>query len=130
MVNEIKQIIDEMSNLKSLRQLELETARAKEASVELEKKSKLHQYRVEQAEARMQKIEEEEKERCRKTAEILKKFQANSCNGPFFESLLDILTNFQGKTLIISFVTPINTLLGSSHLTTPRFIQFVTIHKF
>lgn len=98
LVNDIKVSIDKLSNLKSLNQLEIETARAKQASLEMEKKNKVQKYRLEQAQARMRKIEEEEKERCRKTAEIFKKFQENSCNGPFFQSLIDILTNFQGMT--------------------------------
>lgn len=62
----------------------------------MEKRSKLHQYQVEQAQQRMQKLEEEDKERCRKTADILWEFKAKSCNGPFFDSLLEILTNYQG----------------------------------
>lgn len=100
MVNEIKQFIDELANLKSLRQLEIEAARAKEASLQLEKKTKIHKYRAEQAELRMRNIEEEEKERCRKTAEIFKKFKSSSGSGPFFDNLLDILTNYQGMSQI------------------------------
>ena len=75
----------------------METARAKEANLELEQRNKVQQYRLEQAQSRMNKIEEEEREKCRLTAEIIKKFEQNSCNGPFFESLLELLYNFQGK---------------------------------
>ena len=97
MVNEIKDTIDELANLKSLRQLKIETARAKEAHLAFEQRSKDQQYRLEQAQTRMKQIEEEEREKCRLTAEIIKKFEQNSCTGPFFESLLEILNNFQGK---------------------------------
>lgn len=97
MVNELHQSIDDLSNLKSLRQLEIETLRAKELSVEMEKKTKVHEYRVEQAQQRMKQIEEDDQERCRKTAAILKEFEEQSGNGPFFESLLNILINYQGK---------------------------------
>lgn len=97
LVHDIKQAINELSNLKSLDQLQKEAARAKERSFEIEQRTKVNEYRLEQAKSRMQKIEEEEKERCRKTADILKDFERKSCNGPFFQSLLAILTNFQGK---------------------------------
>ena len=93
---DIKLAIDELSNLKSLSQLKKEHERAKKANHELEQRTKVQTYRLEQATMRMKKIEEEERERCKKTAELLKKFQQNSCNGPFFDSLLDLLTNFQG----------------------------------
>lgn len=101
---EIKNTIDELSNLKSMRQLEIETARLKQASVEMEQRNKDQQNRLEQAKARMKKIEEEEKERCKQTAEILKQFEQNSCTGPFFQSLLDIMNNFQGKIRLILFL--------------------------
>lgn len=97
LVAEIKEAIDELSNLKSFDQLQMEANRAKERSLEVEKKTKVNAYRMEQAECRMRKIEEDEKDRCRKTAEILKDFERKSCNGPFFQSLLAILTNFQGN---------------------------------
>ena len=96
------QAIDDLSNLKTLRQLEKETIRAKELSEEMEKKAKIHESRVEQAQQRMKKIEDEDKERCLKTASLLKDFEKNSCKGPFFESLLSILVNFQGKKKKIS----------------------------
>lgn len=76
--------------------MQKEAKRAKERSIEIEKQNKVNLYRVEQAEARMRKIEEDERDKCRKTAEILKEFERKSCKGPFFQSLLDILTNFQG----------------------------------
>lgn len=96
LVNDIKDAINELSDLKSLNQLKVETARAQQASYEREKRIKVEKYRVEQAEIRMKNIEEEERERCRKTAKILKEFERKSCNGPFFEKLLEILTNYQG----------------------------------
>ena len=64
LVSDITQAIDELSNLKTLKQLEQETLRAKETSLELEKKAKVQEYRLEQAQLRMKKIEDEEKERC------------------------------------------------------------------
>lgn len=87
-----------------MRQLEKERLRAQQASMEREEKLKVHTYRLEEAQKRMAKIEEEEKERCSKTAEILKMFEQSSANGPFFNSLLEILTNFQG--IIINFYGP------------------------
>lgn len=44
----------------------------------------------------MKKIEKDEKDRCKKTAELLKAFEEESGNGPFFDSLQHILLNFQG----------------------------------
>ena len=70
--------------------------KAKEASAELKKKAKIHEYRLEQAKIKMKKIESDDRDRCRKTAEILKEFEKHSGNGPFFESLLNVLLNFQG----------------------------------
>lgn len=97
LVCELHQAIDDLSNLKTLRQLEKETLRAKEVSVDLEKRAEIHEYRVKQAQQRMQQIEDEDKERCIKTAALLKEFEKNSTSGPFFESLLSILVNYQGK---------------------------------
>lgn len=82
--------------------MEKETERAKKSSIDLEKKAKVQENRLEQARLRMDKIEAEDKERCQKTAAILKEFEKNSCNGPFFKSLLEILTNFQGKFKILN----------------------------
>ena len=76
--------------------MEIETARVQEANLEMEKRTKVQNYRLEQASARLKKIEEEEREKCRITAEIMKKFEQNSCSGPFFDSLLEIMNNFQG----------------------------------
>ena len=70
----------------------------------MEQRAQTQKYRLEQAEIRMKNIEEEEKARCRKTAEILKEFERKSCNGPFFESLLDILTNFQGNFFFFIYI--------------------------
>ena len=80
-----------------MRQLEKENIRVKEHALELEKRTERQKYRLEQANQRMKKIEEEEEERCRKTAALLKEFEKNSANGPFFQSLLEILGNFQGN---------------------------------
>ena len=66
----------------------------------MEKKSKVQEYRLEQAQQRMKQIEDEDKERCRKTAAILKEFEKQTGNGPFFQSLLDILINYQGNYTI------------------------------
>ena len=65
-------------------------------SKELENRAKQQEQRLEQSQLRMQSIEAEEREKCKKTAALLKEFEDNSGNGPFFESLLAILTNFQG----------------------------------
>ena len=70
--------------------------RAEETAKDLEKRAKLHELRVEQANKRMQAIEAEEKERCKKTAALLKDLEKNSCQVPFFESLMEIMQNFQG----------------------------------
>lgn len=99
LLTEIKQTIDEMSNLRSLRQLEIETSRVKQANLELEQRAKVQNYRLEQASSRLKKIEEEEREKCKLTAEIMKKFEQNSCSGPFFDSLREILNNFQCNSL-------------------------------
>ena len=96
-MTEITQAIDELSNLKTLRQLEKESGRAKEYAQELLDRTNIQEQRFEQAKLRMEKIEEEEKDRCRKTAELLKEFESHCASGPFFESLLGILSNFQGK---------------------------------
>ena len=93
--------IDELSNLKTLRQLEKERLRVQESAKELEERAKVQEYRLEQAKLRMQKIVDEDRERCKKTAALLKEFEQNSCKGPFFDSLLDILLNFQGDDLIL-----------------------------
>lgn len=82
-----------------MRQLKKESLRAQDSSKDLEKRVKQQEERLEQAQLRMQSIEAEEKEKCKKTAAILKDFEAKSGNSPFFESLLAILTNFQGKNL-------------------------------
>lgn len=103
-MNEIKHAIDELSNLKSMKQLEEETARVKKANQEMEQRNKDQKYRLEQATIRIQKIEEEEREKCRKTAEILKQFEQQSTSGPFFTSLLDILNNFLGTFFSITTV--------------------------
>ena len=89
--------------MRTLKQLEEETVRAKQKSLELEKRAKVEEYRLEQAKQRMEKIEEEEKERCHQTAEILKEFESKSGNSPFFESLLKILGNFQGIFFLFNF---------------------------
>ena len=93
----IKKAIDELSNLRSLNQLAKESDKAKEMSKNIEKRAKVQEYRLEQANLKMKKIEADDKERCRKTASILKEFEEQSGNGPFFESLLNILLNFQGE---------------------------------
>lgn len=95
-VNEITNAIDELSNLKSLRQLAKENEKAKESSLDLQKRAEVQEYRLQQANKKMRKIEADEKDRCRKTAELLKEFEEESGNGPFFESLLNVLLNFQG----------------------------------
>lgn len=122
LVNDIKHLIDELSNLKSLRQLEIETARARQASKDIEERNKVQKYQSEQARERMLKIEEEDRERCRKTAEIFKDFQKKTCNGPFFSSLLDILTNFQG-TIIFYYQDFLNflTITTSSYIRRDKF---------
>ena len=97
MVEEITQAIDELSNLKTLKQLEKETLRAREASKHLEEKAEAEELRLEEAKIRMDRIVEDEKEHFNRTAEILRNFEKQSGNGPFFKSLLDILVNFQGK---------------------------------
>lgn len=101
------QAIDEISNLKSMRQLQKEKIRAQQNADELEKRAKIQEYRIEQANLRMKKIEEEEKERCKQTADLLRELKesSNSCSGPFFEKLLGILTNFQGILLYIHYPT-------------------------
>ena len=96
MIAEISGAIDELSNLKTLGQLQKENRRAQESNKALEKESREQEARIEQAQLRMKHIEADEKERCQKTASILKDFTEKSGNGPFFESLLAILTNFQG----------------------------------
>ena len=85
--------------------MEKERLRAQESAKELEERAKVHEYRVEQAQIRMKKIEEEERERCRKTANLLKELENNSSKGPFFESLLDILLNYQGTNLFLHYQT-------------------------
>lgn len=93
---EITDAINELSNVKTLRQLAKENAKAQERSLELEKKAQVQEYRLEQASIKMKKIEEDDKDWCKKTAALLKEFEKKSGNGPFFESLLHILSNFQG----------------------------------
>lgn len=90
-------VIDELSNMRTMQELEKEKQRAQKLSIDLEKRAKVDEYRLEQATLRMNKIEEEERAKCRKTAELLKEFEKQSGKGPFFESLLDILNNFLGK---------------------------------
>ena len=89
--------------MKSIRQLEKETVKSKQSAQELEDRTRIHEQRLEEAKQRMEKLEEEDRERCRKTAEILKEFEKNSSNGPFFESLLEILTNYQGTYQVLFF---------------------------
>lgn len=96
MITEITQAIDQLSNLKTLHQLEKETQRANDSAKELKQRTQIHEYRLQQATEKMKKIEDDERERCKKTSDLLKEFEKNSANGPFFNSLLDILTNFQG----------------------------------
>lgn len=96
LITEISQAIDELSNMKTLHQLQQENLRVQETSKDLELRAKKQEERLEQAKLRLQKIEEDEREKCKKTTAILKDFQKKSGNGPFFESLLDILLNFQG----------------------------------
>lgn len=95
-MTEITNAIDELSDLKSLRQLAKENAKAREANLEIKRKTEVQEYRLEQANLQMKKIEETERDRCRKTAELLKEFEQHSGNGPFFESLINLLMNFQG----------------------------------
>lgn len=99
MISEINQAIDDLSNLKSISQLEKETAKATETAQELEDRAKVQEQRLEEAKLRFEKIEQEDRERCKKTAELLREFEKNSCNGPFFQSLLEILINYQGNEL-------------------------------
>lgn len=82
-----------------MRQLAKDNFKCQQAALEMEKKAKVQELRVEQANLRMKKIETEEIEKCRKTAALLKEFEANSCKGPFFDALLEILINFQGSFL-------------------------------
>ena len=79
-----------------MRQIAKEAARVKASSNELKKKAQVQEYRLEEATIRMRKIEADDKERCRKTAALLKDFEEKSGNGPFFESLLNLLINYQG----------------------------------
>lgn len=79
-----------------MRQLEIETARVKQANQEMEQRTKDQKYRLDQAKTRLKQIEEEEKEKCKITADLLKQFEQNSTSGPFFKSLLEIMNNFQG----------------------------------
>ena len=79
--------------------MEKDKIRSEEQAKEIEKRAEIQEYRLEQANLRMKKIEEEEEERCRQTAELLKEFEKNSCNGPFFKKLLEILVNYQGRHL-------------------------------
>lgn len=104
LINEITQAIDELSNLKTLDQLQKDNLRVKEIAKELEKKAKLQEERLEQAKLRMDAIEAEEKEKCKKTAAILKELETSSCKAPFFEALLEILTNFQGNECIFDII--------------------------
>lgn len=97
LVNEICQAIDELSNLKTLGQLKKDNVKIHETTKDLERKAKKQEDRLQQAQLRIQAIEAEEKERCKKTAAILKEFETQSCKGPFFDALLDVLNNFQGK---------------------------------
>lgn len=101
-MNEISQSIDELSNLKTLGQLKKDNVRVQENNKDLEKKAKAHEERLRQAQLRMQSIEAEEKDRCKKTAIIFKELETNSGQGPFFDSLMDVLNNFLGKYLAIS----------------------------
>ena len=101
LLNEISQAIDDLSNLKTLHQLRKETLMAQESSKEMEKRAKEQEYRLEQANLRMQAIEAEEKEKCRKTAALMKEFEANCGSSPFFQSLQDILNNFLSKFLFL-----------------------------
>lgn len=98
LLSELTQAIDELSNLRTLNQLEKETRRQKQSSIDLEKRVQVQEFRLEQATIRMEKIDEEEKMKCMKTSALLKEFEKASCNGPFFESLLNILTNYQGNS--------------------------------
>ena len=82
--------------MKTLHQLEKESLRVQESSKELEMRANQQEERLKEAKLRMQKIEDEEREKCKKTSAILKEFQKKTGNGPFFETLLDILLNFQG----------------------------------
>ena len=70
--------------------------RANESARKLEERAKWQEYRLEQASLKMKKIEEEEREKCKKTAALMKEFEKASDKSPFFERLLEILTNFQG----------------------------------
>ena len=82
--------------------MKTDSFRIQETNQELEKKAKQQEERLQQAQLRMQAIEAEEKERCKKTAAIFKELEANSGKSPFFDSLLDILNNFQGKWYLMA----------------------------
>ena len=96
LVDEISHAIDELSNMRTLRELEKDTLRAQQHLLQIEKRNKIEEYRLDQANIWMQKIEEVEKEKCKKTAALLRDFEQKSTSGPFFESLLNILLNYQG----------------------------------
>lgn len=96
MIEGITQAIDDLASLRSIRQLQIDTKKAKEAAKELEAKRKVQEMRLEQAKIRIAKIESDEIEKCKKTAEVLKEFERKSSNAPFFESLLEVFNNFQG----------------------------------
>lgn len=103
-MNDIATAIDELSNLKSLSQISKENAKARQDSLEMTKRAKIAEQRLQQASIRMKKIEKDEKDRCKKTAALLKDFENESANGPFFDSLLHILLNFQGTHFFSFFL--------------------------
>lgn len=96
LINDISNAIDELSNLKSMRQLAKEKMKAQELSREMEKRAKVQEYRLEQANMKMSKIEAVERDKCRKTAALMKEFEDKCGKAPFFKGLFEILLNFQG----------------------------------
>ena len=125
---EIKNTILELANLKSMRQLEIETAKVnlfkktplilflKNAKKKLGQRCKPPIGGANQSprisfgagHATNEKDRGEEIEKCKITAEIMKQFEQNSCSGPFFKCLKEILNNFQGililRTLFLYFI--------------------------
>lgn len=98
-MNSIGVVIDQMKVLKKREFDEKEKKKQKRIDEEKRRKSEIDDIRSEVASQRTKENDKIDLQKCKETARLLKDYAkaAGAFTGPFFDSLLEILLNFQCK---------------------------------
>lgn len=95
-MNEIASIIAELTILRNKNIKDMENINQRMKEIDAETNENIRDQRKQHYSHRADLIERNEKKKCAESSRLYKELEKKSFSGPFFDSLLDILKNFQG----------------------------------